>query len=73
LIPLFFDDSKESEDEVFFPLINVRSFYVYDATSNILKWIVYDDLSYKQRGADGTAAPAGDVSELRTQVQSRGV
>jgi catechol-2,3-dioxygenase len=72
--------NKEGEDEIFFPLIKARSFYCCDAANNILKFIVYDDLSHAAAGAEGAACvlhvsevglPVEDVRELSARLQEQ--
>jgi catechol-2,3-dioxygenase len=73
--------NKVSEEEVFFPAIQARSFYCCDADNSILKWIAYDDdLSYEMAGADGVSAvlrvsevglPVTDVQALAAQLKEQ--
>jgi catechol-2,3-dioxygenase len=71
---------KEGEDEIFFPMIKARSFYCCDAANNILKFIVYDDLSHEAAGADGAASvlhvsevglPVEDVRKLSARLKEQ--
>jgi catechol 2,3-dioxygenase-like lactoylglutathione lyase family enzyme len=72
--------NKEGEDEIFFPMINARSFYCCDAANNILKFSVCYDLSHEATGADGAASvlhvsevglPVEDVRELSARLKDQ--
>jgi len=60
--------NKEDEDEVFFPIINARSFYCRDADNNILKFIAYYDLS-NEVAVTPDAVPVLHVSEVGLPVE----
>ena len=69
--------NKESEDEVFFPIINARSFYCRDAANNILKFIAYNNEAAETNGMASVLSvseiglPVEDVRALATQLQEQ--